>query len=79
MDAIEEMESTANELLSKAQVKQKVCTTVSRDIVQWVSWSHCAALHVTYANCGLDGWQQPLPMNFPQSVLWLAECWARTF
>ena len=37
VDALEEMESTANELLAKAQVKQKACTAVSREIVQWVS------------------------------------------
>ena len=37
VDALEEMESTANELLAKAQVKQKVCTVVQREIVQWVS------------------------------------------
>ena len=76
MDALEEMQSIANELLAEAQVKQKVCTAVSREIVQCVS---SYGLHATHANYGLDVWQQRLPMNFPLSVLWLEECWVRTF
>lgn len=76
MDALEEMQSIANELLAKAQVKQRVCTAVSREIVSWVSLYE---LRVTHANYGLDVWQRRLPMNFPQSVLWLVECWVRTF
>ena len=76
MNALEEMQSIANELLTEAQVKQKVCTAVSREIVQWVS---LYGLRATHANYGLDVWQQRLPMNFPLSVLWLVGCWVRTF